>query len=111
MFRERDRLGAHHVATGVLNFCEASENDIQQEQFENIENSLEICIYFGEAWDWVTIMDRYDYIKLMQIKKVSRTSGRSNIFEGHITGKSKIVKIHWKYVSFLTPQIGICAKP
>ena len=44
MFRERERLGAHHVATGVLNFCEASENDIQQEQFENIENSLEICI-------------------------------------------------------------------
>ena len=33
-----------------------------------------------------------------------RISGRSNIFEGHITGKSKIVKIHWKYVSFLTPQ-------
>ena len=49
MFRERERLGAHHVVTGVLNFCEASENDIQQEQFENIENSLEICIYFGEA--------------------------------------------------------------
>ena len=45
-------------------------------------------------------MDRYDYIKLMQIKKVPRTSGRSNIFEGHITGKSKIVKIHWKYVCF-----------
>ena len=33
-----------------------------------------------------------------------RTSGRRNIFEGHITGKSKIGKIHWKYVSFLTPQ-------
>ena len=44
MFRERERLGAHHVVTGVLNFCEAIENDIQQEQSENIENSLEICI-------------------------------------------------------------------
>ena len=44
MFRERERLGAHHVVNGVLNFCEAIENDIQQEQFENIENSWEICI-------------------------------------------------------------------
>ena len=43
MFRERGRLGAHHVATGVLNFFEAIENDIQQEQYENIENPLEIC--------------------------------------------------------------------
>ena len=25
MFRERERLGAHHVVTGVLNFCEAIE--------------------------------------------------------------------------------------
>ena len=33
-----------------------------------------------------------------------RTSGRNNIFEGHITGKSKIDKMHWKYVAFLTPQ-------
>ena len=44
MFRERERLGAHHVVTGVLNFCEAIENDIQQGQFENIENLLEMCI-------------------------------------------------------------------
>ena len=43
LFRERERLGAHHVATGVLNFFEATENDIQQEQYENIENPLEIC--------------------------------------------------------------------
>ena len=42
MFRERARLGAYHVVTGVLDFCEASENDIQQDQFENIENSFEI---------------------------------------------------------------------
>ena len=44
MFRERERLGAHHVATDVLNFFEAIENDIQQEQYENIGNSLEICV-------------------------------------------------------------------
>ena len=43
MFRERERLGAHHVATGVLNFFEAIENDIQQEQYENIEIAREIC--------------------------------------------------------------------
>ena len=49
-------------------------------------------------------MDRYDYIKLMQIKKMPRTSGRRNIFKGHITGKSKIVEIRLKYVSFLTTQ-------
>ena len=49
MFRERERLGAHHVVTGVLNFCEAIENDIQQEQFENIENSLEMCVLFGKT--------------------------------------------------------------
>ena len=44
MFRELERLGAHHVATGVLNFFEAIENDIQQEQYEDIEFSLEICV-------------------------------------------------------------------
>ena len=44
MFRERERFGVHRAATGVLNFFEAIENDIQQEQFENIENSMEICI-------------------------------------------------------------------
>ena len=44
MFRERERLGAHHAATGVLDFFEAIENDIQQEQYENIEFSLEICV-------------------------------------------------------------------
>ena len=38
MFRERERLGAHHAATGVLNFLEAIENYIQQEESENIEN-------------------------------------------------------------------------
>ena len=47
MFRERERLGADHVATGVLNFFEAIENDIQQEQYENIEISLEICVKIG----------------------------------------------------------------
>ena len=44
MLRERDRIGAHHVATGALNFFEAIENGIQQEQYENIQNSMEICI-------------------------------------------------------------------
>ena len=44
MFRERERLGAHHVVTGVLNFCEAIENDIQQEQYENNENSMDMCV-------------------------------------------------------------------
>ena len=44
MFRERERLGAHHVVTGVLHFCEAIENDIQQEQFENIETIFGICV-------------------------------------------------------------------
>ena len=46
MFRERERLGAHHVATGVLNFFEAIENDIQQQQYENIGDPLEICVQF-----------------------------------------------------------------
>ena len=44
MFREHERLGAHHVANDALNFLEVSEDDVQQEQYENIENSLEICI-------------------------------------------------------------------
>ena len=47
MFRERGRVGAHHVATGVLNFFKAIENDIQQEQYENIEISLEIYVKIG----------------------------------------------------------------
>ena len=41
MFRERERLRAHHVANDAFNFVEASENYMQQEQYENIENSLE----------------------------------------------------------------------
>ena len=44
MFRERERLGAHHVANDAFNFLEVSENDMQQDQYENIENSLEICV-------------------------------------------------------------------
>ena len=44
MFRERERLGAHHVANDAFNFLEVSENNMQQDQYENIENSLEICV-------------------------------------------------------------------
>ena len=44
MFRERGRLGAHHVANDALNFLEVSENDMQQEQYENVANSLEIRV-------------------------------------------------------------------
>ena len=44
MFRERERLRAHHVANDAFNFLEVSENDMQQEQYENIENSLEIYV-------------------------------------------------------------------
>ena len=44
MFRERERLGAHHVANDAFNFLEVSENNMQQDQYENIENSLEILI-------------------------------------------------------------------
>ena len=47
MFRERGRVGAHHVATGVLSFFEAIENDIQQEQYENIKILLKICVKLG----------------------------------------------------------------
>ena len=46
MLRERERLGAHHVANCALSFLEVSENDMQQQQYENIENSLEICAQF-----------------------------------------------------------------
>ena len=43
MLRERESLGAHHVANDTFNFLEVSENEMQQEQYENIENSLETC--------------------------------------------------------------------
>ena len=43
-------------------------------------------------------------MKSMQNEKVSETSGRSKNFEGHMIAKSEIVKIHWKYVAFLTTQ-------
>ena len=42
--------------------------------------------------------------KLKQNENVSKTSGKSNYFEGDIATKSEIVKIRWKFVSFLTPQ-------
>ena len=44
MFRERERLRAHHVANDAFDFLEVSENNMQQDQYENIENSLEICV-------------------------------------------------------------------
>ena len=44
MFRERERFGAHHVANDAFNFLEVSENNMQHDQYENIENSLEICV-------------------------------------------------------------------
>ena len=66
MFRERERLRAHHVANDAFNFLEARENDMQQEQYENIGNSLEICALFEAATKLVTIMIREYYIKIVQ---------------------------------------------
>ena len=43
-------------------------------------------------------------MKSMQNEKVPETNGRSNNFAGHMIANSEIVKIHWKYVSFLTTQ-------
>ena len=42
--------------------------------------------------------------KLKQNKNVSQTNGETKNFESHIAAKSGIVKIQWKFVSFLTPQ-------
>ena len=72
MFRERERLGAHHVANGTLNILEVSENDMQQEQYENIENSLGICAQFETSSKLLTIMIREDYIKMVQSSKCSQ---------------------------------------
>ena len=66
MFREHERLGAHHVANHAFNFLEVSENDVQQEQYENIENSMEICVYVEASTKIVTIMIRENNIKLVQ---------------------------------------------
>ena len=46
MFREHERLGAHHVANAALSFLEVSENVMQQQQYENIANSIETCAKF-----------------------------------------------------------------
>ena len=43
-------------------------------------------------------------MKSMQNGKVSETIGRRKNVEGHMIAKSEIVKMHWKYVSFLTIQ-------
>ena len=43
-------------------------------------------------------------MKSMQNEKVPESNGRSKNFEGHKIAKNEIVKIHWKYVSFLTCQ-------
>ena len=45
-----------------------------------------------------------DHEKMKQNENVSKTSGESKNFEGHITRKSGIVKIRWRFVTFLTPQ-------
>ena len=66
MFRERERFGAHRVANDAFNFLEVSEHDMQQEQYENIKNSYEICAQFEASTKLVTIMIRENYIKIMQ---------------------------------------------
>ena len=43
-------------------------------------------------------------MKSMRNEKVPETSGRSKNFEGRKIAKSEIVKIRWKYVSFLSAQ-------
>ena len=63
MFRERERLRAHHVANDAFNFLEARGNDMQQEHDENIENSSELCLEFEASTKLVTIMTREDYMK------------------------------------------------
>ena len=40
----------------------------------------------------------------MQNEKVPETSGRSKNLAGHMIANNEIVKIHWKYVTFLTTQ-------
>ena len=49
-------------------------------------------------------MNRYDYIKLMQMQKCVQNHWWDQYFEGRIACESKIVKIHWKYVSFFAPR-------
>ena len=41
---------------------------------------------------------------MKQHENVSKTIGESKNFEGHIAEKSGIVKMHWEFVAFLTPQ-------
>jgi len=43
-------------------------------------------------------------MKSMQNEKVPETSGRSKNCAGHMIVNNEIVKIRWKYVSFLTTQ-------
>ena len=66
MFRERERLGAHHVVNDALDFLEMGENDMQQQQCENIANSSEICVQVEASPKLVTIMVREDYVKITQ---------------------------------------------
>ena len=66
MFRACDGLGAHNVANDAFNFLEVNENNMQQVQYENIENSLEICVKFEASTKLVTTMIREYYIKMMQ---------------------------------------------
>ena len=80
MFRECERLGAHHVANDAFNFLDVSEDDMQQEQYENIENSLETCVKFEAATKLVTIMIREGYIKMMQTLKCSQNHWREQDF-------------------------------
>ena len=42
---------------------------------------------------------------------VAKTNGESKNFEGRTVAKIEIIKKQWKYIAFLQPQIGVCAKP
>ena len=43
-------------------------------------------------------------MKSMHNENVSKTIGENDNFEGRMAAKNEFVKIHWKYVSFLTTQ-------
>ena len=61
MFRERERLGAHHVANDAFNFLEVSEHDMQQEQYENIKKLLEYVYNFKHQQNF----SRSSFVKII----------------------------------------------
>ena len=104
MFREHERLGAHHVANDAFNFLEVSEHDMQRDHYENMWNSLGICVKFEASTQLVTITIRENYVKIIDYHLKNGTNG---VVPGGTTGESPTIS-HDEHKNIIKLAVNEC---